>query len=397
MNSLSHDERPPDASTPATVPPARAYPDRKIESLESIRGIAALLVVLHHIPDWNAVIHDVRFLRNGYVLVDLFFVLSGFVIYKAYVDKLGTVAQLIRFQFLRFGRLYPVHLLFLMVFVAIEASKYFAQSRYGLAMPNTGPFKESGWSAFVEHVFLLQAIGPTGNALTFNSAAWSISVEFYTYLIFGLTVLFASRFKHLIFAVFVCVSVGLLMARTTFGSTDFVRCIAGFFTGCLTALLSQKSTLRLHSALPGAIFLALIAFLALRSGSELNSFTYVITAALTAALILSLTASTGGWLHALLKLRFLTWLGTISYSVYMSHTAVIWAVNQVFRVLLKRPVLFLDDRMTPQLPVLAAAVSYVVVVVCVLIVSHLSYKFVEEPMRQKSRSMGFPGNFAYRR
>jgi peptidoglycan/LPS O-acetylase OafA/YrhL len=396
MNSPSHNERPIEAPTPKPTA-APAYPDRKIESLESIRGIAALLVILHHIPDWNAAIHDFRFFRNGYLLVDLFFVLSGFVIYKAYVDKLGTVPQLIRFQFLRFGRLYPVHLLFLMVFVAIEASKYFAQSRYGLAMPNTTPFKESGWSAFIENVFLVQAIGPTGNALTFNSAAWSISVEFYTYLIFGLTVLFAARFKHVIFALFVCIAVGLLVARTTFGSTDFVRCIAGFFLGCLTALLSRKLTLRMHSSVPGAIFLALIAFLALRSGSDLVSFTYVLTALMTAALILSLTASTGGWLHALLKLRFLTWLGTISYSIYMSHTAVIWAVNQVFRVALKRPVLFLDDRMTPQLPVLAAAVAYVAVIVCVLIVSHLSYKFVEEPMRQKSRSMGFPGNFAYRR
>src|SRR5580693_4666657 len=84
---------------------ARAYPDAKIKSLESLRGIAALLVVIHHVPGWNLQIHDVRFLRNGYLLVDLFFVLSGFVIHRAYADKIASFPQLVRFQFLRFGRL----------------------------------------------------------------------------------------------------------------------------------------------------------------------------------------------------------------------------------------------------------------------------------------------------
>jgi peptidoglycan/LPS O-acetylase OafA/YrhL len=375
----------------------RRYPDRKIESLESIRGLAALLVVLHHVPDWNPAMHDIRFLRNGYLLVDLFFVLSGFVIYKAYVDKLHTLPQLIRFQFLRLGRLYPVHLLFLLVFVGIEASKYLAQTRYGLAMPNTRPFKESGGTALIEQILLLQGIGPTGNALTFNSAAWSISVEFYTYLIFGLTVLLAPRIKHLLFAAFMCASALLLINRTTFGSTDLVRCVAGFFAGCLTAALSQRWTLRLHPSVAGTALAALLVFLTLRGDSELLSFTYVLTAALTVALILGLTASSGGWIHRLLELRALTWLGTLSYSIYMSHTAVIWAVNQVFRVVLKRPVLFLDDRMTPQLPAAAAAAAYLLVVACVLAVSHLTYRLIEEPLRQKSRSMNFPRNFAYRR
>jgi peptidoglycan/LPS O-acetylase OafA/YrhL len=372
---------------------ARAYPDAKIKSLESIRGLAALLVVIHHVPGWNLQIHDVRFLRNGYLLVDLFFVLSGFVIHRAYADKIASLPQLVRFQFLRFGRLYPVHLLFLAVFVGIEASKYFAQSRMGLAMPNTAPFRESGWSAFIEQVFLLQAIGPTGNALTFNSAAWSISVEFYTYLVFGLTVLFAARFKHVVFAVLVCLTVPLLITKTTFGSTDLVRCIAGFFCGCLTSFALQKMTLRFHSAVPAAAFVALLVFLGLETNPHYN----VVVDLLTIVLIVSLTRSEGGWIHSLLNMRVLAWLGTISYSVYMSHTAVIWAFNQVFRIIFKRPEIFLEDRMTPQLPLSATLLAYALVVVCVLILSQLTFKYVEEPMRQKSRRMGFPGNFEYRR
>jgi peptidoglycan/LPS O-acetylase OafA/YrhL len=373
--------------------PAPARPDGKIRSLESLRGLAALLVVIHHIPDWNGRIHDVRFLRNGYLLVDLFFVLSGFVIYNAYAGKLSTGAQVVRFQFLRLGRLYPVHLLFLIVFVGIELSKYFAQNRFGVAMPNTSPFKESGWTALVEHVLLLQAMGPTGNALTFNSAAWSISVEFYTYLVFALTVLFAARIKHMVFAIFVATSIALLVTKHTFGATDLVRCIAGFFTGCLTAAAYGKFSPRMHAGWSAALIVALVVFLAVQTNSRLNSLTDL----LTAALIWSLAASKHGWVHSLLEGRVLTWLGTISYSIYMSHPAVIWGFNQVFRVVLKRPVLFLDDRMTPQLPFAAALVSYSLVVICVLIVSRLTYCYVEEPMRRKSRSMDFPRGFAQRR
>jgi peptidoglycan/LPS O-acetylase OafA/YrhL len=51
----------------------------KIEELESIRGLAALLVVFFHIPKWN-IMFDIGIINNAYMMVDLFFVLSGFVI-----------------------------------------------------------------------------------------------------------------------------------------------------------------------------------------------------------------------------------------------------------------------------------------------------------------------------
>ena len=65
-------------------------PDQnKIEELESLRGIAAFLIVLFHIPKWNVII-DINLIRNGYLMVQLFFVLSGYVIYNAYSTKIKT-------------------------------------------------------------------------------------------------------------------------------------------------------------------------------------------------------------------------------------------------------------------------------------------------------------------
>jgi len=53
----------------------------KYEELDSIRGIAALLVVFEHIPNWNESFFNFVIFRNGYLMVELFFVLSGFVIF----------------------------------------------------------------------------------------------------------------------------------------------------------------------------------------------------------------------------------------------------------------------------------------------------------------------------
>jgi peptidoglycan/LPS O-acetylase OafA/YrhL len=252
-------------------------------------------------------------------------------------------------------------------------------------MPNSAPFRESNGVALIEQIFLLQAIGPTGNSLTFNSAAWSISVEFYTYVIFALTVLYAREAKHVVFAVLASVALVLLITRMTFGSTVLLRCIAGFFTGCLTATLAGKMTSRLHPALSVVVFLALLVFLQFKPNTSFDPMTYL----LSAALILTLVCAERGWLHSLLNLKFITWLGTISYSIYMSQSMVVWVINQVFRVALKAPGLLRGDRITPQLPLLEAAVGYVVIVACVLLISQITYKWIEAPFRRMSRDLVF--------
>ncbi|MFX5464960.1 hypothetical protein ABTD44_21555, partial [Acinetobacter baumannii] len=78
-------------------------------------------------PNWNP-LFDIGIVRSGYLMVHLFFVLSGFVIYNAYAARIDSAQDLMRFQFLRFGRLYPVHLLFLLVYVLFEVAKYVGQA-----------------------------------------------------------------------------------------------------------------------------------------------------------------------------------------------------------------------------------------------------------------------------
>ena len=353
----------------------------KIDELESIRGLAALLVVFYHIPKWHPMM-DIGVINNGYLMVELFFVLSGFVIFSAYGGRINSRADLFRFQFLRFGRLYPVHLLFLLVFVLIELAKYLAATKLGIVSTNTEPFRENNLLAFAQQLLLVQAIGPTGNELTFNGPAWSISVEFYTYLIFGLVILSFNSTRIYLFSAIAVVSVVLLATKFTFGFTDLLRCLAGFFVGCLTAVATRHASRTWPSYASLLVAAAILVFLHVKTTRDFDSVIFLLTAALIASLVLS----PNSLLNRLLNLRALGWLGAVSYSVYMCHAAVIWTVNQTFRVFLGRPeAIDRHGNSVPQLSVADTLLGSVVIIAAVLVVSGLVFNFVEKPLRERSR------------
>ncbi|EOZ1744510.1 acyltransferase family protein [Yersinia enterocolitica] len=354
----------------------------KVEELESIRGLASILIVIHHIPHWNSIFFDHDIIINGGLMVDLFFVLSGYVIYNAYAEKIKTGKQLLRFQFLRFSRLYPVYILFLLVFVFIEVAKYYAQQRMGIVSPTSQPFRENSITALIQNIFMVQAIGPTGNAVTFNGPSWSISVEFYTYIVFGLIALFCGSKKNIVFFVLFFVSMAILISKVPTGFDSILRCFAGFFLGCMTALLKQRTNIRLPSITPFIAFVAMTLFL------SLIMFTVDFGIyPLTAFLIFSLVSSKPSFMNKLLQLKVLTWLGTISYSMYMCHYAIIWFTSQVIRFVFKRPEVTVNGISAPQLTAFEAGLGYVAIISMVLIVSSLVYKYVENPLRLRSRKV----------
>lgn len=354
---------------------------RRIFELESLRGLAALLVVLYHIPKWNPIL-DINIINNGYLMVELFFVISGFVIHKAYNEKISSREDLLKFQFLRFGRLYPIHLIFLLIFLLIEIGKYYAVYKYGIQNIKATPFGENSIEALVEHIFLLQAILPNDNATTFNAPAWSISVEFYTYLIFGLNILFFKQHKIKLMSILAFVPLLLIIFDFTFGYGFLIRCLAGFFLGCLVAFAVEGKSLRTPASISFLILILLVLFLQLKLPNEFDFLVFF----LTIALIISLLLSPTGWLNSVLKNKVFVWLGEISYSVYMSHTFIIWGVANIFKRLVRRP----EIQMPNGSWAAVLSVSETIVAVCavftlVLFISHLLYFFVERPLRDRAR------------
>lgn len=359
----------------------------KLVELESVRGVAALLVFLSHVPDWYSPFHDIIFVRNGGLMVELFFVLSGFVIYSAYGASIVTFRDVVRFQFLRFGRIYPVHLTFLLLFVGFELLKLLFINN-----PTSPPFAEgvSGPREFLENLTLIQALGFSLKPDSFNSPSWSISTEFYTYLIFAFLALFFANRQALVHGILViALGTALVIPPVFLGSfTRLMICIVGFSSGCLVAIAAiemQKRHIILHSAFGFLAILALAAFVAgeLR-GSGLDLLATFLVAGL---LILSLTCGADGLLRRLLRSQPLVVLGKFSYSIYMSH----WAVIYMADAILKRSGVVSKDSLKGGGGLEPTLFCIVFLTICLIValLSWVSFRLVEAPFRSASRELAF--------
>ncbi len=354
----------------------------RVESLESVRGLAAFLVVLYHVPGWNRALYEVAIIRNGYLMVELFFVLSGFVIFRTYSTRLHTLGDLARFQFLRFGRLYPVHVLMLLAYVALEALKLLAARRFGLHAATSAAFADNDGWAFLQHLTLLQAIGPLGRAETFNIPAWSISVEFYTYLLFGVLRLVVKERRVLIATGLLLSLISLVMLATgnTAGWQYLMRGVAGFFLGCGISFLAETRRISIPRGGALAATAALVTFLSFKSPHRGD----VAIFGFAALLVLSLVAD-GGTSRGLLAARPFRWLGEISYSLYMTHAIVLWVANQTIRVALQAPQSLVEGVMTPQLSLVSTVAATLISLLLSLVVAQAMSVWFERPWRQRSR------------
>lgn len=306
--------------------------DGKILPLESLRGIAALSVVIYHSGASSALL-DNAFFGHAYLMVDFFFVLSGYVIALTYFDRIDGAAALVSFQVKRFWRLYPLHLATLLIYLGIETAKYVFERQTGIVANNPAFSINDAWAFFANlalaHAFLVPEP-------SFNIPSWSISAEFYTYLIFA-TVLLSRRRAVLIPAIaaaMVLVAVGFNGGRI---AEDFSftmgRCVLSFFTGACVHLLTRRHAVKLPAfAQPLTLLAAGAGIVGLAgTGGEL-ALPFVF-----ALVVLAFSTDADRPVARLLSVAPLVHLGTISYSIYMTHSIVWWASDQFMRFVLEMP------------------------------------------------------------
>lgn len=350
----------------------------RIESLEGLRGVAALLVVFYHLPIWHPAL-NIGPLQNGHLMVDVFFVLSGFVICTAFGGTLHSASDVLRFQLLRLLRLYPVHAVLLLAFVMVEVIKWLAQTYAGISSPNTEPFGKNSPQALLQHLLLVQAIGPGSHPLTFNTPAWSISVEFWTYLAFALLTLLSGPWRRAAFAAMAGGSVLLLLLGLGAGGwNDLLRCFAGFFVGAWLVGLTQRPPVAVGAAAVGGLVLMLVL-------ADASMASRVMTMALSAVTVLSLIQR--HWLSSAFECAPLRVLGALSFSLYMGHTLVIWIANQIGRFVLRGPELVVHGVSTPQLSLPVAVLGWLLVVAASLGLAALLRQHVELPCQRLSRKL----------
>jgi peptidoglycan/LPS O-acetylase OafA/YrhL len=297
-----------------------AVAPRHLDALTGIRGIAAWGVVLYHIRlSLTAILPEpvIAVFAKGYLAVDLFFILSGFVIWYNYTARIaqGGWAETRQFLWRRFARVWPLHGAILAAFVGFAALLIVTgrdASGYPLA-------------ELPLHLLLVQNWGLTPD-LSWNHPAWSISTEFAAYLLFPALVL-AVRWDKLpswalVFAAAALAwAIHLLFALSGHSSLGadipgmgLWRCLAGFAMGSVLCQLWQRWQRVPRSG--GYAGLAFVSFAAAGLALGLQETAWVPATFFTGLLALALGR---GPLVQLLGGRVLTYLGEISYSTYLAH------------------------------------------------------------------------------
>lgn len=349
-------------STAATPPDLRA--------LTSLRFFAALWVVLF--STWPHL--DVGFtpgvVAKGYLGVEVFFVLSGFILSHVYLEAAGEKRfSYGGFLWARIARVYPLHLATLLGVMALGVA--------AVAVGMSIDANVLSWETLPAHLAMIHAWGAVSEA-AWNHPSWSISAEWFAYLAFPLfaalawpmrnrpvtaTVL-AAVFALCLYAAFQPLA-GFALTEATFrwGALRIVPCFA---LGCALYLVHRRYTL----PRPGLIAAAFAALMLGAAGLQLWDPLVVLFAA---GLILALgDLPNRGWMAS----KPAVWLGEISYAVYM--VCVPW---KLLAINLAAKATGAEDK-------LLHPVVWLAVVLGVVPVAALAHHLIERPARNALRRIG---------
>ncbi len=348
----------------------------EIRALTGLRGVAATYVVFYHMHAYELCRGAVStILRHGYLSVDLFFVLSGFVMaltYGRYFERGFSRKSYYKFMGRRLARVYPLYLVLTLIF--------FALSR----IHNQVPVGLSTLKQVFANLLLIQAWGIAPSII---GPGWSISTELAAYVVFpALTAiyLFGSRRRAIVAGAICCL---LLVAMAELpahmihvvryrGPMDIteetsyapvLRCVLEFILGLLAWRISRMSRMQepRHSWPLAIVVVAMLGLLAV-PGSDIAIIL------LLPVLIVGLSTDRPLIARALGS-SIPHWLGEISYSIYLIHTLLLREQH--------RTLLFMQTHHLPYPGWLCVAVLLVVI----LGLAHLTYHFIEKPGRDLAR------------
>jgi peptidoglycan/LPS O-acetylase OafA/YrhL len=368
----------------------------EIKALSGLRIVAALWVVLFHFrplleqaaPGFRSALAPI--LNSGAQGVDLFFILSGFVLTWSYLDKMGprwSTKSTLRFLWLRLARVWPIYLVTMHL-----AALWIIFTLYVGHIPSEAADQLTAGN-YLRQFFLVQLwFEPFFDGTSWNGPAWSISAEWLAYLLFGAVVLVIYRIGHvtrgrglLVLAVIASLPPTLLLLASGFFYTPWSwlpRIVMQFIAGALACAAVRRLRLgdRSRQAAGWVSLLLTASIIGLLYWFDAHPNPKLFDAAglvdvLFVPLVVALAIGVGS-LPGFLALRPMVYLGHISFSLYMVHeiihTAWNWAVLQ-FEIVL--------------VPSLWAKAVVGGLVIGALLASALLYHVVEEPARLWMRRM----------
>lgn len=358
-----------------------ATPIQRFDVLDSFRGLFALSVVMFHLHILDS-FTEWSFFRSAGLFVEYFFTLSGFVLVHTYGQKPFDTQRFGRFMVSRIFRIFPLHWVMLLAYTVMLATLAWLDGDFSdvLEMLGTGDF----WKEWTANFLLLQAWLPEVDPFSFNGPAWTISVEFPIYALFGLVLLMFTRLRERGFQLIALGCALCVLAGASFISTGSFRGVTCFFIGAAIYPLSRK-TAAWHW--PGK-WNGAIEILALGGLYACLTWSYPARSLLATcfyALFILIFAREAGIISRVLKLPAFELLGRWSYSIYLTHYLLISMLTQTLlrqdqesesawiRVVPASGQLFLDTGSAAGNNVLPLAF-----LALVILISRFSYQYIEK-------------------
>ena len=330
---------------------------QKIPQLDAVRGIAILVVMVHNLNAFS--FRPLSYLTTyGWAGVDLFFVLSGFLITGILIDTKGSEAYFRNFYARRCLRIWPLYYsVLLLMFVIVP-----------LLLPHEAPelfHKSSPWWSYLFYLqnFLVavptNGVGPLG-------VTWSLAVEELFYFVWPFCVRFLSLTQLRLVAWSVILfspplRLFLSMHHTITYSNPFCR-LDGIMAGALLALLVRQSGFQPLRFIKSAWAILCVA-LPLAVVAEIHSanwLTFSLFIMAFAALVFLALFSMSKWLTLFLTNRYLMFTGTISYGLYLLHKLPLDALKTMHK----------DSHPT---------LAFLIAITCAYLLAILSWNLLEKP------------------
>ncbi len=348
----------------------------EIVPLTSLRGIAALWVVILHFK-LLASEYCIDFglfskvIDKGYMGVDFFFILSGFIISYVYMDKLSqpSIKKIFKYLIFRLGRIYPLHFFIILIYVfCIYGLKIKLAGLYTSHTLILNLFNVHGW----EFVF-------TDTSQSWNNPSWTISTEWFSYLLFPLLAFFIYRIKSIYANIFLIIFLSSIMFLyckdngflnlNLFMKGIIARTAWEFICGmCLFNIyLAVKNQRHNYDHLFSTSCFILLLIILFFKNTLLKDFICVFLLGLS----ILFSSKSSNFIKTALSSVLMKWLGINSYSIYMIH----------FICLLIFKLKFQDFGIHSRLFATGIYISII------LLLAHFLYTFVEKPCRDYFRNL----------
>lgn len=300
----------------------------RIVAIDGIRGLAVILILIWHFGN-NALANNGSKLANYFKLittycwsgVDLFFVLSGFLLGGILLKNKNSPYYFKTFYFRRICRIFPLYflvltLIFLLILPNVESSSWSHET----PIPNWTYF------AFCQNIFMgLEAT--LGNKWLTHT--WSLGLEEQFYIILPLIIYFLPK-RALIGLLVICSLLApyfRYQSNNWFEAFNFLHCrFDALFVGVLAAILIQSEVFSNWLRKKGLLLLCLlfigILVILLMSANLISIYSYLensVFAITYALLIIIIAGGTSPQLNKLFETKLLVKTGLISYCLYLVH------------------------------------------------------------------------------